>query len=144
MENFPEAILFDSEKDDFEHPTYAKIVLSIFSIFRMISSYIVTKRLLMFVRRPNRRCLDFMVDFQHSLSIVLVFISMVFFNVIIWAKVPKTYSSEFGCYMGTFLFYFLAPYCNSHSFFISLFRYICIIHPEKLSSRNISPEVNRF
>ena len=137
-----EEILFDEEKDDFEHPIYIKILLSIFSVFLMISSYIVIRRLLIFVRRPNRRPLDFIVDFQNSVGIVLVFISMVFFNIIVWAEVPKTYVSEVGCYTGTFLFYFLAPYCNSHSFFISLFRFICILYPGKLSSRGISPEVN--
>ena len=137
-----EAILFDEEKDDFEHPIYIKILLSIFSVFLMVSSYIVIRRLLIFVRRPNRRPLDFIVDFQNSVGIVLVFISMIFFNIILWAKVPKNYVFEVGCYAGPFLFYFLAPYCNSHSFFISLFRFICILYPEKLSSRRISPEVN--
>ena len=37
----------------------------------------------------------------------------------------------------------MIPYGQGHSFFISLFRYICIIHPERLSKRKISPEVRK-
>ena len=48
-----------------------------------------------------------------------------------------------GCYLGTYVFFFMIPYGQGHSFFISLFRYICIIHPERLSKRKISPEVRK-
>ena len=37
----------------------------------------------------------------------------------------------------------MIPYGQGHSFFISLFRYICIIHAERLSKRKISPEVRK-
>ena len=142
MEEFSQEILFNPEQDDFEHPIYIKVMLCIFSAFIIISSYIVIRRLLIFVKRPKRRILDYIVDFQSSITIVLVFIDMAFFNLIMWAKVPKAFVSEVGCYIGNFLYFFLAPYCNSHSFFISLFRYICILHPKKLSNCSVSPEVS--
>ena len=62
----------------------------------------------------------------------------------ILAKVPKDYVTEMGCYVGTYIFYFLAPYGNIHSFFIAFFRYICIVHPTQLSKRDISPEVRHL
>ena len=142
MEEFSQEILFNPEQDDFEHPIYIKVVLSIFSVSIMISSYIVIRRLLIFVKRPNRRILDFIVGFQSSITIVEVFICTAFFNLIIWAKVPRAFVGEVGCYIGNFLYFFKSPYCNSHSFFISLFRYICICHPKKLSTCKISPEVS--
>ena len=37
----------------------------------------------------------------------------------------------------------MIPYGQGHSFFISLFRYICIIHAERISKRKISPEVRK-
>ena len=142
MEKFQDEILYYPENDDFEHPFHIKIILSIFTLIIMISSFIVNRRLFIFLRRPNRRPLDFIVDFQYSVGIVLVFICVIFFNIIIWANVPKQYVSKLGCYAGTYIFYFLAPYANCHSFFISLFRYICILHPERLSTCGMTPKVN--
>ena len=101
MEEFPAEILYDQEKDDFAHPFPIKIVLSIFTIVILISTYFINRRLFLFLRRPNRRLLDFIVDFQYSIGIVVVFICMVFFNIIIWIEVPKTYVSTFGCYFGS-------------------------------------------
>ena len=143
MDEFPAEILYDQEKDDFDHPFPIKIVLSIFTIVILISTYFINRRLFLFLRRPNRRLLDFIVDFQYSIGIVVVFICMLFFNIIIWIKVPKTYVSTFGCYFGTYLFYFMAPYSNCHSFFISFFRFICILHPDRLNSRGITPQVSK-
>ena len=91
--------------------------------------------------KESPRLADFIVDFQYSIGIVVVFICMLFFNIIIWIEVPKTYVSTFGCYFGTYLFYFMAPYSNCHSFFISFFRFICILHPDRLNSKGISPQV---
>ena len=141
MERFSEEILYSPEIDDFEHPIYIKIILSVLSFIILISSFVINSKLFTFLRRPNRRVLDFIVDVQYSVGIVLVFICMVFFNIIIWAKIPKQFVSKFGCYVGTYLFYFLAPYANCHSFFISLFRYICILYPGKLTKHAITPEV---
>ena len=106
MEEFSQEILFNPEQDDFEHPTYIKVMLCIFSAFIIISSFIVIRRLLIFVKRPKRRILDYIVDFQSSITIVLVFIDMAFFNLIMWAKVPKAFVSEVGCYIGNFLYFF--------------------------------------
>ena len=142
MEDFPNEIIYQLEKDDFEHPFYIKIMLSVYTTIIVVLAFLINRRLFIFLRRPNRRLLDFIVDIQYSVGFVLVIITLVFFNVIIWTKVPKSYVSEVGCYLGTYFFYFLAPYANCHSFFISLFRYICIIHPDKLSMRAISPEVS--
>ena len=141
MEGFSNEILYQPEKDDFEHPFFIKIMLSVFTVIIVVLAFLINRRLFIFLRRPNRRLLDFIVDFQYSVGSVLVIVNLVFMNVIIWTNVPKTYISEVGCYLGTYLFYFLAPYANCHSFFISLFRYICIIHPNKLAKWAMSPEV---
>ena len=39
--------------------------------------------------------------------------------------------SKKGCYVGPFIVNFTCNYFLCHSFFLSLFRYICILHPEK-------------
>ena len=143
MDNFTQQneIIYLPEINDFEHPLHIKITLGFFSILTIVTLIVINRRLFIFLRRPNRRILDQIVDFQYTITQVIAFLTIIFFNVIIWAKVARPYVTEVGCYVGSYIFYFLAPYGNAHSFFIALFRYICIIHPNKLSRFDLSPEV---
>ena len=139
-----ETIHYLYEKDDFQHPLSIKIALSFFSVLTITAAIVLTRRLFIFLRRPNRRCIDQIVDFQYTITTVVSILALMFFNIIIWTKVAESYITEVGCYIGSYIFYFVAPYGNIHSFFIALFRYICILHPDKLSRFDISPEVSRF
>ena len=142
MTNFTSEIEFNQAKDNFEHPLHIKIILTIITVFIIISIIAIDLSLFNFLRRPNRRCIDRIVDIHSSINHTITIFCMLFFNTIIWTKVPKNYVSEPGCYIGTYLFFFLAPYGNIHSFFIALFRYTCIIHPDRLTKLNISPQVD--
>ena len=141
MNNNTKPILFHLEKDDFEHPFQIKVIMTVLSILIILSMFVIKRRLFKFLRRPNKRLLDQIVDFQMSIQIIVVVLTLLFFMPLIWARIPKDYVTELGCYIGPYMFYFTAPYAGSHSFFIAFFRYICIIHPDKLSKLNISPEV---
>ena len=141
MNNITESICFQEEKDDFEHPVHIKVTISVLSILITLSMFVINKRLFKFFRRPNRRFLDQIVYFQMSVTTIVVVLTLLFFNPLIWAKIPKDYVTDLGCYIGTYMFYFTAPYLGIHSFSIAFFRYICIIHPDRLSKLNISPEV---
>lgn len=134
-------MIFQQEKDQFDHPFHIKVTISILSILITLSMFVVSRRLFKFFRRPNRRFLDQMIHFQISVQIIGVVFSFLFFNTVIWAKVPKIFVTELGCYIGPYIFNFVGTYMGAHSFFIALFRYICIMHPDRLSNLNISPEV---
>ena len=134
-------MLFQQEKDDFEHPIHIKVTISILSILIILSMLIIKRRLFKFFGRPNKRFLDQIVHFQMSVTIAVDVLTLLFFNLLIWAKIPKDYVTELGCYIGPYMYYFMASYAGIHSFFIALFRYICILHPDRLSNLNISPEV---
>ena len=141
MDNSTNPMLFQQEKDDFEHPIHIKVTISILSILIILSMLIIKRRLFKFFGRPNKRFLDQIVHFQMSVTIVVDVLTLLFFNLLIWAKIPKDYVTELGCYIGPYMYYFMASYAGIHSFFIALFRYICILHPDRLSNLNISPEV---
>ena len=66
MENDTKGILFNVKKDDFEFPFDTKIFLSIFIVVILVSQYVFQRRLFMFLRRPKRRFIDRIVDFQLS------------------------------------------------------------------------------
>ena len=146
MDNFTQEkeIIYLPETDDFEHPLHIKIILGFISALTIVTLIVINRKLFIFLRRPNRRILDQIIDFQYKINHVFAVLAIIFFNFIIWTKVAKPYVTEVGCYVGSYIFYFLAPYGNAHSFFISLFRYICIIHPDKLSGLGLSPEVRKF
>ena len=141
MNNSTEPICFQEERNEFEHPFHIKVIISFMSILITLSMFVITRRLSRFFTRPNRRFLDQIVFFQISVTLISDVLALLFFNTVIWAKVPKDYVTELGCYIGPYIWYFLASYAGIHSFSIALFRYICIIHPNRLSNLNISPEV---
>jgi hypothetical protein len=143
MNNSKELICFREERNEFEHPFHIKVTISFLSIVITLSMFVINRRLFRFFRRPNRRFLDQIIHFQISVTMILGVLALLFFNTVIWAKVPKGYVTELGCYIGPYIFNFLAPYAGIHSFFIALFRYICIIHPDWLYELNISPEVRQ-
>ena len=143
MDNNTKAIRFQEEKNDFEHPIHINVTMSIMSILIIISMFVITRRLFKFFRRPNRRFLDQIVHFQMAVTIVVAVLTLLFLNSLIWVKTLKDYVTELGCYIGPYIFYFTASYTGLHSFFIALFRYICILHPDRLSNSNISPEVRQ-
>ena len=136
-----EPMCFQEERNEFEHPFYIKVTLTTLSVLSILSTFVINRRLFKFLRRPNKRFLDQIVHFQLSVTMILDVITFLYFNTFLWAKVPKHYVTELGCYIGTYIYTFMAPYLAIHSFFIALFRYICIIHPNRLSNLNISPEV---
>ena len=141
MNNNTKPIFFHQEKDKFEHPFQIKVIMTVLSILIILSMFVIKRRLFKFLRRPNKRLLDQIVDFQMSIQIIVVVLTLLFFMPLIWAKIPKDYVTDLGCYIGPYMFYFTAPYLGIHSFSISFFRYICIIHPDRLSKLNISPQV---
>ena len=63
-----EIINYLHEKDDFEHPLSIKIALGFFSVLTIASLFVINRRLFIFLRRPNRRCIDQIVHFQYTIT----------------------------------------------------------------------------
>ena len=86
MNNDTKLMLFQQEKDDFDHPFHIKVTMTVLSILIILSMVVIKKRLFKFFRRPNKRLLDRIVDFQMSVQIIVVVLTLLFFNPLIWAK----------------------------------------------------------
>ena len=110
MKNDTQGILFNVKRDDFEFPYHTKIFFSTFIVVILISQYVLQRRLFMFLRRPNRRFIDQIVDFQLSVNYFVVIFCMVWYIIFIWTETTKNYVSEVGCYLGVYAFYFLPSY----------------------------------
>ena len=81
-------MFFQQEKDNFDHPFNIKVTMTVLSILIILSMFVIKKRLFKFFRRPNKRLLDRIVDFQMSVQIIVVALTLLFFNPLIWAKFP--------------------------------------------------------
>ena len=77
------------EKDDFEHPLSIKIALGFFSVLTIASLFVINRRLFIFLRRPNRRCIDQIVHFQYTITHIVTILAILFFNLIIWTKLGR-------------------------------------------------------
>lgn len=55
----------------------------------------------------------------------------------------KDITGPFLCYADTYLDLWSSMYAHFLTFFVSLFRYICLFHDDELIKRNISPRVSR-
>ena len=110
MDNDIQGILFNVKRDDFEFPYHTKIFFSTFIVVILISQYVLQRKLFMFLRRPNRRFIDQIVDFQLSVNYFVVIFCMVWYIIFIWTETTKNYVSEVGCYLGVYAFYFLPSY----------------------------------
>ena len=61
----------------------------------------------------------------------------------IWMGNPSKYISEIGCDIFSIILQFNFLLDRSTSFFINLFRYICIVHDDFLKNFNIHPKVSK-
>ena len=94
MDNDIQGILFNVKRDDFEFPDDSKIFFSTFIVVILVSQYVFQRRLFMFLRRPKRRFIDRIVDFQLSVNYYLVIFCMVWYIIFIWTETTRNYVSD--------------------------------------------------
>ena len=56
----------------------------------------------------------------------------------------KDWIGELACHLISFIEIYSNMMAQSHTFFISMFRYVCIIHNQTLLKRNVKGRVNNF
>ena len=77
--------------------------------------------------------MDHIIWVQSTVNVILMPISLLFLVGMWWMENLSYYITKEGCYIGTLLGFFHVNYMQCHSFAIWLFRYICILHPNKVS-----------
>jgi hypothetical protein len=55
--------------------------------------------------------------------------------------ISKEYIGEIGCYGISFLKGYTFTYIQTNTFFVALFRYLCIVHTDLLESIGVTPKV---
>ena len=133
MERSIKYIIFYSLPDDFQFGIWLKLTYAILTFVIIVFGLIVHRRILTFLNRQTGRYVDQIIGFQTKLNIVLFPLSLAYLNGLQWTNCLKGNISHQGCYIVTFLCDFHINYIQCHSFAIAMFRYICILHPDKIS-----------
>ena len=118
-----------------------QIVLSAVILFILALGLMVQNQLYSFLKTRNRRHVNKIIIFNFIIQNITIPIILCYFFFAIWIRNPSQYISDYGCYGIGFVTEFMFIFDRSTSFFINLFRYICILHDAQLKKYDIHPKV---
>ena len=124
------------------HNFQSKIVLSIIIFFILVLGIIIQKKLITFFWSKSRRWVDKIIYANLISQNILTPILLVYFIFSIWNENPGQYIGQYGCFGIYYLLFFNGIMERSHSFFINLFRYVCIVQSDMMKKFNIQPKVS--
>ena len=107
------------------------------------SNYVFNYRILLHIERRDQRNVDKIIKF-HSITLnISILIAASYYYLNNWGEIPtKNYIGSFGCQFVAFNFYFVGCVVQSQSFFIALYRYICIVHTDLLTNIGLNGKVH--
>ena len=128
---WPKSIAFISQNVNSQFGFWSKLCFSVFAFVIIVSGYLVHQRVHTFLKRQVGRHINRIISCQVSISGIVSPVFICFLCGLQWTRDLSYFITDEGCYIGYFIARFIGCYVLSHSFFISLFRYICMVHPEK-------------
>ena len=102
---------------------------------------IVQKQLYSFLKTRNKRHVNKIIIFNFIVQNITIPIVLCYFLFGVWIRNPSQYISDYGCHGISLVTHFMFIFDRSTSFFINLFRYICILHDTQLKKYDIHPKV---
>ena len=104
----------------------------------------IQKQLYSFLKTKNKRLVNRIILPNVLLQNITYPIILCYILLAIWVQDPRYYISDYGCYGFSIILQFSGLFDRSVSFFVNLFRYICIVHDESLKKYDIHPKVSLF
>ena len=102
----------------------------------------IQKQLYSFLKTKNKRLVNKIILPNVLLQNITYPIILCYLLLAIWVQDPSYYISDYGCYGFSIILQFSGLFVRLVSFFINLFRYICIVHDESLKKYDIHPKVS--
>ena len=103
---------------------------------------IVQKQLYSFLKTRNKRLVNKIILLNVLIQNIIYPIILCYHLLAIWVQDLSYYISDYGCFALSLILQFSGLFDRSVSFFINLFRYICIVHDEYLKKYDIHPKVS--
>ena len=126
-------LYFEQIPDNFEFPMWYNIFATVFQAIFAYLTMKVNLRVLTFLKRKVGRYVNTIIDVHVKISLFLTPITFMFMTNLHFAKQLNGYVPDVWCYFSAYAGYFFFYYNSSHSFVIAIFRYICVLHPDKVS-----------
>ena len=105
---------------------------------------IVQKQLYTFLKSRSKRFVDKIILLNFYVQNVTNPPLLFYIILLIWMGNPSKYISEIGCHVFSIILQCNCLLDRSTSFFINLFRYVCIVHDDFLKNFNIHPKVSKI
>ena len=119
-----------------------RIGISILFFLTFGFGIVVQKQLIAFLKFKKKRPVNQIIYKNLILQNIFIPPQLCYLFAEIWNYYPGKYFGEYGCYGFFFAGIFIVNHDRAHSFFINLFRYICIVKKENLSENEILPKVS--
>ena len=104
----------------------------------------VQKQLYSFLKSRSKRFVDKIILLNFYIQNVTNPPLLFYLILGIWMGNPSQYISEIGCHIFSIILQYNFLLDRQTSFFINLFRYICIVHDGILKNFNIHPKVSKI
>ena len=102
----------------------------------------IQKQLYSFLKTRNKRLVNKIILPNVLVQNITYPIILCYILLAIWVQNLSYYIGDFGCYGFSIILQFSGLFDRSVSFFVNLFRYICIVHDESLKKYDIHPKVS--
>ena len=122
----------------------SQIMLSVAILFILVLGLMVQKQLYSFLKTRNKRHVNRIIIFNFIVQNITIPIILCYFLFGVWISNPSQYLSDYGCYGISLVTELMFIFKTSTSFFINLFRYICILHDDQLKKYDIHPKVKHI
>ena len=120
----------------------SKIGLTIFVLLILGFGTVVQKQLISFLKSRSKRLVNKIIYLNLIQQNVITPPTLCYMLFSLWIENPGQYISSYGCYGMFYIMSFGVILAPVHSFFINMFRYICIVQDEFLKKFCIQPKVS--
>ena len=127
----------------FEKPLLFEYFFATSFIILLITSNLIAWSLIKLINSRDQRQIDKLIKFQTIvLNVTEYYLCLYYISDIVIPFPLKEYIGEVGCNTTDFIMNFIIGYFQSQSFFMALYRYLCIIHYDFFDNHNISGKVS--
>ena len=142
---FNDSLTFVYAEDTFNFDIYEKVIHGLLNLNLLFFAVNVHRRILNFIKKQNGRLVDQIIKIHIKFNLFAIPLTLFFLTGLQWSQNLKNYVSNYGCYFGTLLANWHFYYCQSHSFTISFFRFVCILYPDIIARLGLNaPQVRCF
>ena len=127
----------------FEKPLWFEYFFETSLIILLIISNLIAFSLIKLIKSRDQRQIDKLIKFQTIvLNVTGYYLGLYYISDIVIPFPLKEYIGEVGCNTTDMIMNFIIGYFQSQSFFMALYRYLCIIHYDFFDNHNISGKVS--